>query len=162
MIVKPAEQAPLSTLRFAELIDGLLPTGVFNICYRRSRAGEALVADRDIAMLSLIGSVATGRAVMRCSRWNSPGSLQVGQECLDRVCDADPSVVADAMISGMNFTWCGQSAGQPAGPSFMPPFTTAVLQRLHRACAAIRPGLPTELNNMVQFAAAASSNAFSR
>ena len=31
VIVKPPEQAPLSSLRLAELIDGLLPPGVFNV-----------------------------------------------------------------------------------------------------------------------------------
>jgi|SRR6267378_3087838 len=58
VVVKPPEQAPLSTLRFAELIDGLLPAGVFNIATGGREAGVALAAHRDIAMLSLIGSVA--------------------------------------------------------------------------------------------------------
>ncbi|TMH03993.1 MAG: aldehyde dehydrogenase family protein, partial [Betaproteobacteria bacterium] len=31
VIVKPPDQAPLSALRLAELIDGLLPAGVFNV-----------------------------------------------------------------------------------------------------------------------------------
>jgi betaine-aldehyde dehydrogenase len=67
VIVKPPEQAPLSTLRFAELIDGLLPSGVFNVATGGREAGQALTAHRDIAMLSVIGSVATGRAVMRAA-----------------------------------------------------------------------------------------------
>jgi len=67
VIVKPPEQAPLSTLRFAELIDGLLPAGVFNIVTGAREAGEALAAHRDVAMLSFIGSVPTGRAVMRAA-----------------------------------------------------------------------------------------------
>ncbi len=54
VVVKPPEQAPLSTLRFAELIDGLLPAGVFNIATGGREAGVALAAHRDIAMLSLI------------------------------------------------------------------------------------------------------------
>ena len=31
VIVKPPDQAPLSALRFAELVDGILPPGVFNV-----------------------------------------------------------------------------------------------------------------------------------
>ena len=31
VVIKPPEQAPLSSLRLAELIDGLLPPGVFNV-----------------------------------------------------------------------------------------------------------------------------------
>src|SRR5258708_14269919 len=63
VIVKPPEQASLSTLRFAELIDGLLPAGVFNIATGGREAGEALAAPPDIAMLSVIGNVATRPAV---------------------------------------------------------------------------------------------------
>ena len=35
VVVKPPEQAPLSSLRLAELIDGILPPGVFNVRARR-------------------------------------------------------------------------------------------------------------------------------
>src|SRR5258706_6539186 len=39
VIVKPPEQAPLSTLRLAELIDGLLPAGGFLFSTRGARGG---------------------------------------------------------------------------------------------------------------------------
>ena len=37
VIVKPPDQAPLSSLRLAELVDGLLPAGVFNVAAGRPR-----------------------------------------------------------------------------------------------------------------------------
>ena len=42
VIMKPPEQAPLSSLRLAELIGGLLPPGVFNIVPGGREAGSAL------------------------------------------------------------------------------------------------------------------------
>ena len=45
VVVKPPEQAPLSSLRLAELIGGLLPAGAFNVVhgFGAASAGEALV-----------------------------------------------------------------------------------------------------------------------
>jgi betaine-aldehyde dehydrogenase len=146
VIVKPPEQAPLSTLRFAELIDGLLPPGVFNVATGGREAGQALTAHRDIAMLSVIGSVATGRAAMRAAADGiRPVLLELGgKNALIAFADADPSVVADAMIAGMNFTWCGQSCGSTSRAFIHAAIYDAVLDHLRRGCTAIRPGLPTE------------------
>src|SRR5260221_13952796 len=60
VIVKPPEQAPLSTLRFTELIDGLLPPGVFNVATGGRGAGQAVKAQRDLSRLSGIGRNPTG------------------------------------------------------------------------------------------------------
>jgi len=146
VIVKPPEQAPLSTLRFAELIDGLLPAGVFNIVTGAREAGEALAAHRDVAMLSFIGSVPTGRAVMRAAADGiRPVLLELGgKNALIAFADADPSAVAGAMIAGMNFAWCGQSCGSTSRAFIHAAIYDTVLEHLHRGCAAIRPGLPTE------------------
>jgi betaine-aldehyde dehydrogenase len=58
--------------------------------------------------------------------------------------DADPCAVADAMITGMNFAWCGQSCGSTSRAFVHAAIYDAVLKHLHRGCSAIRPGLPTE------------------
>ena len=50
VIVKPPEQAPLSSLRLAELIDGILPPGVFNVVPGGREAGAALASHPDVAM----------------------------------------------------------------------------------------------------------------
>src|SRR3546814_8800215 len=51
VIVKPSEQAPLSALRFAELIDGLLPSGTFSVLTGGAETGAAL-ADRKSTRLN--------------------------------------------------------------------------------------------------------------
>jgi aminobutyraldehyde dehydrogenase len=66
MIIKPAEQTPLTTLKFAELVADLLPPGVFNVVTGRgSVVGSRLAEHPDIDMIALTGSVASGRAVTR-------------------------------------------------------------------------------------------------
>ena len=51
VVIKPPEQAPLSSLRLAELVDGLLPPGVFNVVPGGKDVGAALASHRDIAKI---------------------------------------------------------------------------------------------------------------
>lgn len=113
IVIKPPEQAPLSSLRLAELIDGLLPPGVFNVVPGGKDVGAALASHRDVAKIALIGSVPTGKAVMRAAADTLKGVLLElgGKNALIAYPDADPDAVAAGVIGGMNFTWCGQSCG---------------------------------------------------
>src|ERR1700693_5652893 len=70
-----AGKAPLSSLRLAELIDGLLPPGVFNLVPGGKEAGAALASHPDVAKIALIGSVPTGKAVMRAAADTLKGVL---------------------------------------------------------------------------------------
>src|SRR6201988_344782 len=67
VVLKPPEQAPLSALRLAELIDGILPPGVWNVVPGGREVGQVLASHPDIAMTALIGSVPAGRAVMKAA-----------------------------------------------------------------------------------------------
>jgi len=51
VVMKPPEHAPLSSLRLAELIDGLLPPGVFNLVPGGKDAGAALASHPDVAKI---------------------------------------------------------------------------------------------------------------
>lgn len=146
VIVKPPEQAPLSSLRFAELVEGLLPPGVFNVIPGGRAVGAELSSHRDVAMVSLIGSVATGRAVMHgAAETIKPVLLELGgKNALIAFPDADPAEVARAAAAGMNFTWCGQSCGSTSRAFIHRDIYEAVLGHLAEACAAYRPGVPTD------------------
>src|SRR5258707_1953381 len=73
VIVKPPEQAPLSTLRFTELIDGLLPPGVFNVATGGREARQVLTSHSDIARLSANARTATVLAVIPAATdWLGP------------------------------------------------------------------------------------------
>ena len=146
VIMKPPEQAPLSTLRLAELLHGLLPAGVFNVLTGGREVGAALATHRDVAMVTLIGSVPTGRAVMQAaSATLKPVLLELGgKNALIACADADPDEVAAAVIAGMNFTWCGQSCGSTSRAFLHASIHDAVLERVRQRIARYRPGLPTD------------------
>ena len=146
LIVKPPEQAPLSTLRLAELVDGLLPPGVFNVVPGGREAGAALAAHPDVAKVAIIGSVPAGRAVMRAaSDTLKPVLLELGgKNALIAFADADPGEVADAAVAGMNFTWCGQSCGSTSRAFLHESIHDAVVELIGRRIGRYRPGIPTD------------------
>ncbi|MDR7082436.1 aminobutyraldehyde dehydrogenase [Arthrobacter ginsengisoli] len=66
LVLKPSEQTPLTTLKFAELVADILPPGVFNVVTGRgSVVGARLAEHPDVDMIALTGSVNSGRAVAR-------------------------------------------------------------------------------------------------
>ena len=63
IVIKPAETTPLSTLRFAELAAEILPKGVLNVVTGTGSTGEAIVRHADVDMVSITGSVESGKKV---------------------------------------------------------------------------------------------------
>ena len=61
VILKPAPTTPLSALKLAEYAAEVLPKGVLNVVAGGNEAGAALVEHEDVDMVSLTGSVETGR-----------------------------------------------------------------------------------------------------
>lgn len=146
IVVKPPEQAPLSSLRLAELCDGLFPAGVFNVVPGGKDAGARLSAHPDIAMVALVGSVPTGRAVMKAAAETvKPMLLELGgKNALIAYPDADPDEVAAGVIGGMNFTWCGQSCGSTSRAFIHEKIYDSVLAKVKEKAAYYKPGIPTE------------------
>jgi aminobutyraldehyde dehydrogenase len=65
VVLKPSEQTPLTTLKLATICAELFPSGVVNIvCGRGNTVGAPLVAQPEVAMISLTGSVASGEKVL--------------------------------------------------------------------------------------------------
>jgi aldehyde dehydrogenase (NAD+) len=65
-ILKPAEQTPLSALRFAELIQGIVPKGVINIVTGYGpEAGAPLVKHPRVKKIAFTGSTEIGKLVMQ-------------------------------------------------------------------------------------------------
>jgi betaine-aldehyde dehydrogenase len=68
VVLKPAETTPVTTLRLAELAAEHLPPGVLNvIAGHGDPAGQALVTHADVDMVSLTGSVETGKWIARAA-----------------------------------------------------------------------------------------------
>lgn len=64
VVLKPAENTPLTATRFVELAAQVLPAGVLNLVHGRGHStGAYLAAHHDVDLVSFTGSVATGRAI---------------------------------------------------------------------------------------------------
>jgi aminobutyraldehyde dehydrogenase len=65
VVLKPSEQTPLTSLKLATVCAELFPAGVVNIiCGRGNTVGAPLVAQPEVAMISLTGSIASGEKVL--------------------------------------------------------------------------------------------------
>jgi aminobutyraldehyde dehydrogenase len=68
IVIKPSEQTPLTTLKLAKVIAGIFPEGVVNVVTGRgATTGHALINHPKIAMVSLTGSIDTGRKVLQAA-----------------------------------------------------------------------------------------------
>jgi betaine-aldehyde dehydrogenase len=66
VVLKPAETTPLTTLKMAEYAAEIFPPGVLNVITGHGDpAGQALVTHADVDMVSLTGSVETGKWIAR-------------------------------------------------------------------------------------------------
>jgi betaine-aldehyde dehydrogenase len=68
IVLKPAETTPITTLKLAEIASEFLPKGVLNVIGGHGDpAGQALVTHPDVDMVSLTGSVETGKWIARAA-----------------------------------------------------------------------------------------------
>ena len=68
IVLKPAEQTPLTTLRFGGLaVEAGVPAGVLNIVTGGPETGKAIVRHPGIDKIAFTGSTAVGKEIMRSS-----------------------------------------------------------------------------------------------
>jgi acyl-CoA reductase-like NAD-dependent aldehyde dehydrogenase len=105
VVLKTAEQAPLSALRIVELMQSFLPPGVVSVVSGRGAAGAALAAHPGIGALSFTGSTRTGRAVLHGLADNlTPALLELGgKNPLVVFADADLELALRGAVEGMFF-----------------------------------------------------------
>jgi betaine-aldehyde dehydrogenase len=66
IVLKPAETTPITSLKFAELAEDVLPGGVLNVVTGRGEpTGQALISHPEVDMVALTGSVETGKQIAR-------------------------------------------------------------------------------------------------
>lgn len=80
VVLKPAEQTPVSITAFAELIADLLPPGVLNIVHGFGvEAGKPLASSKRVAKVAFTGETSTGRLIMQYAAENLiPVTLELG------------------------------------------------------------------------------------
>ena len=80
VVIKPAEQTPMSLLVLAELIQDILPPGILNIVNGFGlEAGKPLASNPRIAKIAFTGETTTGRLIMQYASENIiPVTLELG------------------------------------------------------------------------------------
>ena len=143
-ILKPAEQTPLSLLRFAELAKDVIPDGVLQVVTGDGMpTGDRLVRHPDIGLVSLTGDVATGKLIARnASDTLKRVHLELGGKAPMVVFDdADPEAVAEGIkIAGFSNSGQDCTAGSRiiAGPKIY----DALLEALIPAVESLNVGDP--------------------
>jgi len=145
-VLKPSEQTPLSTLRFAELAADVIPSGVLNVITGDGEpVGAGIVRHPDVRMVSLTGDVATGKEVAKAAAETLKRvHLELGGKAPVVVFDdADPAQVAEAIkIAGY---WnsgqdCTAASRVMAGPKIY----DRLLEELVPAVESMHVGDPAE------------------
>ena len=70
VVIKPSELTPISTLRFVELANQVLPAGVLNIITGEGNVGAALSSHEDVNKIIFTGSTPTGKRIMASAATN--------------------------------------------------------------------------------------------
>jgi len=80
VVLKPAEQTPVSIMAFVELMADLLPPGVLNVVQGFGvEAGKPLASSRRVAKVAFTGETTTGRLIMQYASENIvPVTLELG------------------------------------------------------------------------------------
>jgi betaine-aldehyde dehydrogenase len=148
MILKPAEQTPLSALEMAHDAMEIFPPGVLNILSGDGPgAGAALVRHPAVRRIAFTGSAEVGREIMRAA---SDGlktiSLELGgKNPMIVFPDADLDRAVASAVSGMNYTWCqGQSCGSTSRLFLHTEIHDAFLANLVEKVKRVHIGLPTD------------------
>ena len=103
VILKPAEQTPVSILVLVELIEDLLPPGVLNVVNGFGlEAGKPLASNPRIGKIAFTGETTTGRLIMQYASQNLiPVTLELGGKSpnifFEDIMDADDAFLDKAV-----------------------------------------------------------------
>lgn len=146
VILKPSEVTPLSTLRLAQILNEVLPSGVLNVIHGRGPSvGDRLINAPEVEAISVTGSPATGQAAMRAAAAQIRHvHLELGGKAPVIVCaDADIEKLV-ATIRAAAFFNAGQDCAQPCRIVVHSRIYDRVVADLAAAVGGIQIGSPRE------------------
>jgi betaine-aldehyde dehydrogenase len=109
IVLKPAETTPVTTVRLAEIAAEFLPPGVLNVVCGHGDVGEMVVSHDDVDMVSITGSVESGKRVAEvASRSLKRVHLELGGKAPVVIFDDADMEVALETIAGTGFYNAGQ------------------------------------------------------
>ncbi len=146
VVHKPAEEAPLSALRLAELaLEAGIPPGVWNVITGEAGAGAALAAHDDVDKVSFTGSTEVGREIQHAAAGNLKRlTLELGGKSANIVLeDAD---LEGALEGALRATFRNQGQVCTAGGRLVvhERVLDPLVERLAERVAAIRLGAPDD------------------
>jgi gamma-glutamyl-gamma-aminobutyraldehyde dehydrogenase len=148
VVLKPAEQAPLSSVRLAELaVEAGLPEGVLNVVPGLGpTAGAALGLHQDVDVIAFTGSTETGKRFLRYAA--DSNAKQVWLECGGKspnvvFDDADLDAAVDKAIFGAFYNQ-GAVCSSNSRLLLHAPIADEFLTELVRRTAEVRPGNPLD------------------
>lgn len=148
VIIKPPEQASLSSIRLMEILEDVFPAGVLNCVTGNRETGAALAGHPDVQAVGLIGSVQAGKAILRAAADTFKHTLLElgGKNAMIVFPDANFEKAVAGAVRGMNFTWCGQSCGSTSRlfvhDSLHDRFVDALVKQVN---ALHQPGIATDM-----------------
>jgi acyl-CoA reductase-like NAD-dependent aldehyde dehydrogenase len=148
LILKPAEQTPLSALELASDLAEIFPPGVVNILTGGGpETGAPLVQHPGIGRIAFTGSVETGREIMRLAADGiKPVTLELGgKNPMIVFADADMDQAVAGALVGTNFMRCqGQSCGSVSRLFLHERIHDEFVTLLQNRVEQIRIGSPTD------------------
>jgi betaine-aldehyde dehydrogenase/aminobutyraldehyde dehydrogenase len=146
VVLKPSEITPLTTLRLGELAGEILPAGVLNIVTGDGpNVGAKLVTHRDVSMVSLTGSVPTGKWIAQAAADTLKRvHLELGGKAPVVVLDdADPKAVAEGLRVA-SFCNSGQDCTAASRVIASSRVYDAVVEELAATAQSLKVGDPAE------------------
>jgi len=147
VVVKPSEVAPLAMLQLFKIIDEevALPDGVVNCVTGGGTVGSTLVTHPKTDMITMTGSRATGKAIMReAAEQLTPVSLELGGKAPAIVMnDADLEQAVEALTNA-RIVNAGQGCACVERIYVQSGIADEFTQRYVREMTAVEPGRPAD------------------
>ena len=167
VVLKPAEQTPVSILVWAELIQNVLPAGVLNIVNGFGiEAGKPLATSPRIAKIAFTGETTTGRLIMQYASENIiPVTLELGGKSpnifFESVAAADDAFFNKAIEGAVLFALNqGEVCTCPSRLIVQESIYERFIERVVARAKAIKVGDP--LDDSVMMGAQASNDQFEK
>jgi len=156
IVIKPAEQTPVSIMLLMELIADLLPPGLINVVNGFGReAGMPLAQSRRIAKVAFTGSTTTGRVIAQAAA-NSliPATLELGGKAPNvffaDVCAADDDFFDKAIEGLVMFALNqGEACTCPSRALIHESIYDRFMERALKRVEAIKVGNPLDVDTMM-------------
>jgi aldehyde dehydrogenase len=156
VVLKPAEQTPLSILVFAEMIADLLPKGVLNIVNGFGvEAGKPLASSPRVAKVAFTGETTTGRLILQYASENLiPVTLELGGKSPNiffaDVMEADDEFFDKALEGFAMFALNqGEVCTSPSRVLVQQSIYDKFMERAVARTKAIKQGHPLEMSTMI-------------